>query len=328
MSDVFISYSRSDRTIAEAIAKLLEASGVSVWWDRDIPIGKSFDSEIEQQLQVASCVLVLWSGTSVNSEWVKNEATEGLDKGRLVPALIETVRIPLAFRRIQSADLRDWDRCSQTSETAKLITAVKSLLESSLGTTTSLPTPPPSTAQVNVEPLKKALAVQIAGGEALAKAESNVPTRAHVSPGSAETISSKLSGDRILSILRGAPNSASIWVTPDIPTQKIRNARNACEMPKGEKALALIDCTIFGSAKNALIFGEHAVYYNNVGQRHTVKYSALRGRDITASFGAIKLGDGPDLSLSGATDDGHLAHVTAELLRQIATAFSSTTPLS
>lgn len=235
MSDVFISYSRSDRSIAEAIAKLLEGVGVSVWWDRDIPIGKSFDSEIEQQLQVARCVLVLWSGTSVNSEWVKNEATEGLDRGRLVPALIENVRIPLAFRRIQSADLRDWDRCSRTSETAKLIIAVKSLLESSLGTTTNLSTPPPSTTQANVGPLEKGLAAQIAGGEVLPKVESNVPTRAHGSPGSADTTSSKLSGDSILSILRGAPNSASIWVTPDIPPEKIQNARKACEMPKGEK---------------------------------------------------------------------------------------------
>lgn len=88
--------------------------------------------------------------------------------------------------------------------------------------------------------------------------------------------------------------------------------------------MALIDCTIFGSAKNALTFGEHAVYYYNVGQRYTVKYSTLRGRDITALFGSIKLGDGPDLSLSGATDDGYLAHVIAELLRQIAAVFSPT----
>jgi hypothetical protein len=323
MSDVFISYSRSDRSIAEAIAKLLEGSGVSVWWDRDIPIGKSFDSEIEQQLQVAHCVVVLWSGTSVNSEWVKNEATEGLDKGRLVPALIENVRIPLAFRRIQTSDLRDWDRCSHTSETAKLIIAVKSLLESSLGNTTNPSPPPPSTAQANVGPLEKGLAAQIAEGEVLPQTESDVPTRAHSSPGSAETTPSKLSGDRILSILRGAPSVASICVTPDIPTEKMRNARKACEMPGGEKALALIDFTIFGSAKNALIFGEHAVYYHNVGH-YTVKYSTLRGRDITASFGSIKLGDGPDLSLSGATDDGYLAHVIAELLRQIAAAFSPT----
>jgi hypothetical protein len=149
---------------------------------------------------------------------------------------------------------------------------------------------------------------------------SNSAERKHDAPTLAGTASSKLSGENILSILRNAPEVASICVTPDIPAEKIQNARKACEMPRGEKVLALIDCTIFESAKDALIFGEHTVYYHNNGERHAIKYSSLRGKNITASFGAIKIGDGPELSLSGATDDQFLAGVTSELLRKIAAA--------
>lgn len=53
-------------------------------------------------------MIVLWSAASVISDWVKAEADEGLQLGILVPALIENVRIPLGFRRIQAANLTDW----------------------------------------------------------------------------------------------------------------------------------------------------------------------------------------------------------------------------
>ncbi len=46
MSDIFISYARPDRPMAELIARALEAQGWSVWWDRVIPAGKTFDEVI------------------------------------------------------------------------------------------------------------------------------------------------------------------------------------------------------------------------------------------------------------------------------------------
>jgi formylglycine-generating enzyme required for sulfatase activity len=49
----------------------------------------------------------LWSKTSVSSDWVKTEASEGKQRGILIPVLIDDVKIPLAFRRIQAADLKD-----------------------------------------------------------------------------------------------------------------------------------------------------------------------------------------------------------------------------
>jgi formylglycine-generating enzyme required for sulfatase activity len=110
MSDIFISYSSEDRGKAKDIAEALKRQGFSVWWDRSILPGETFDTVIEEALDAAKCVIVLWSRTSVSSDWVKTEASEGKKRGILIPVLIErdVRRIPIEFRRMQAADLRDW----------------------------------------------------------------------------------------------------------------------------------------------------------------------------------------------------------------------------
>src|SRR5581483_9093206 len=110
VTDIFISYAREDRERARNLATALEAAGWSVWWDRYIQVVQSFDQAIENALDAARCVVVLWSKHSVASEWVKNEAASAAERGVLVPALIEDVRMPLEFRRKQTANLIDWEQ--------------------------------------------------------------------------------------------------------------------------------------------------------------------------------------------------------------------------
>lgn len=109
MTDVFISYASEDREGARKLANALEARGWSVWWDRKIIAGQTFDQVIEHELGTAKCVVVLWSKDSILSEWVKSEAAVAAERGVLVPALIDDVRLPLEFRRRQTADLVGWD---------------------------------------------------------------------------------------------------------------------------------------------------------------------------------------------------------------------------
>jgi len=109
MTDVFISYASEDRQIAECLASCLAQSGWSVWWDRNIIIGQAYDLAIEHQLETANSVVVLWSKHSVVSEWVKNEAALASERGVLVPANIDHTKLPLEFRRKQTADLADWN---------------------------------------------------------------------------------------------------------------------------------------------------------------------------------------------------------------------------
>ena len=128
MSNIFISYAREDWNWAKRLGQALEMQKWMIWWDRDIPPGKSFDQVIEEALDAAKCVIVLWSKNSVASDWVKNEASEGAKRGILVPVLIEDVKIPLAFRRIQSADLSDWDGTPNHPEFEILLSAISNIL--------------------------------------------------------------------------------------------------------------------------------------------------------------------------------------------------------
>jgi len=131
MADVFISYANEDREHARQLANALEMHNWSVWWDRKIVTGQTFDQVIELELEKASCVVVLWSQHSVSSEWVRNEAAAASERGVLVPALIENIKLPLEFRRKQTADLVGWNGNSSHSGFQALCNGVASKINTS-----------------------------------------------------------------------------------------------------------------------------------------------------------------------------------------------------
>lgn len=133
MSDIFVSYSSSDKERVRPIVELLEKQGWSVWWDRKIPLGKTFDQVIEEAIDVAKCVLVVWSVESVKSNWIKTEADEGARRGILIPVLIDEVKIPLGFRRIQAAKLTLSPAALSDSEIRNLLNSISALIEKTSG---------------------------------------------------------------------------------------------------------------------------------------------------------------------------------------------------
>ena len=102
--DLFLSYAHEDGDAAQGLAAAHGELGHKVWWDRDLHGGTRFASEIDRQLEEADAVIVLWSRHSCESPWVQDEASEGRDSGRMVPAGLDGSRPPLGFRQYQSVD--------------------------------------------------------------------------------------------------------------------------------------------------------------------------------------------------------------------------------
>lgn len=127
--DIFISYSSKDRPWVQQFAKALVSRGWSVWWDRDIPTGQTFDTIIEQALEGAKCAIVVWSENAVASKWVRSEAADALERMILLPVRIDNAKLPLEFRRLQTKSLIDWSEGCSHSEFDKLIEEVGALLE-------------------------------------------------------------------------------------------------------------------------------------------------------------------------------------------------------
>ncbi|MBX3510477.1 MAG: toll/interleukin-1 receptor domain-containing protein, partial [Hyphomonadaceae bacterium] len=72
-----------------------------------ISTGTAFDREIEGALNQAKAILVLWSPSSVESDWVRNEATVARERGVLVSLMLSPCELPVAFRNTQYEPLFD-----------------------------------------------------------------------------------------------------------------------------------------------------------------------------------------------------------------------------
>ncbi len=108
MPDIFLSYSRQDQATARRFAQGLEREGFTVWWDATLHSGEAYDQVTEKALREARAVVVLWSKTSVDSRWVRAEATTADRNRTLVPVMIEDCLRPVMFELTHTADLAHW----------------------------------------------------------------------------------------------------------------------------------------------------------------------------------------------------------------------------
>lgn len=127
MSDVFISYARSSQEQAKTVEEALRGAGYDVWRDSELPAHRAYSEVIEERLQSAKAVVVLWSAEAAKSHWVRAEADAARELGTLVQAKVDETMPPIPFNQIQCADLSDWAGDGDHPGWAKLAGSVAAL---------------------------------------------------------------------------------------------------------------------------------------------------------------------------------------------------------
>jgi TolB-like protein/Flp pilus assembly protein TadD len=156
---VFLSYAHDDRAKAQRLAVALEQLGYIVWWDALIEGGTLYTKSINEALDTADVVIVLWSERSVESNWVRDEAAQGRDRRRLVPLSLDGSEPPLGFRQFQVIDLSGWRGRSDAPQ----LDSIRRAIASAIGRE-----PPPPRAAAPVITRRRAMAAGIGATAALA----------------------------------------------------------------------------------------------------------------------------------------------------------------
>ncbi|MEO6396287.1 MAG: TIR domain-containing protein [Devosia sp.] len=143
MSDVFISYARADAIRADQVSDVLQQAGLSVWIDRrGIETGRAYDLQIEEALRGATCVVVLWSETSVKSDWVRTEAAEAYRLGKLIPVLTDRAMPPLQLKSVHAINLSTWVGSHDAPDIQELVAAVRKRTKGTVESASPPPKPP------------------------------------------------------------------------------------------------------------------------------------------------------------------------------------------
>lgn len=108
---VFISYSRRDSTIMQAICDDLQAESIPIWVDTNLEPGTpSWLTTIQENIDKASYLVVLWSPDAKNSRWVTEELNYArIQEVRIFSVLVrgdERTSISFGYTQHQWIDMR------------------------------------------------------------------------------------------------------------------------------------------------------------------------------------------------------------------------------
>ncbi len=70
---VFISYSHTDKGIADKLYTQFQDAGVSVWQDRHDMVAGDINKQVQRELRLRDIVVLILSESSVTSDWVEHE---------------------------------------------------------------------------------------------------------------------------------------------------------------------------------------------------------------------------------------------------------------
>ena len=203
MADVFISYKREDRPRVKALRDTLIAEGLSVWWDVGIEGGSLWRRSIQEQLETASCVIVVWSEMSISpkAEFVHDEASFAKARNVYLPVTIDHVRAPLGFGQVQSLPLWRWNGQATDAPFLDLVAAVRAKIGDTTAAQAASPAATPAKRRTGrwEKPLLAVLPFGFPPGDS---------SHAYLAEGVAEDVIIGLSRTRLLRVMPGQSSLA------------------------------------------------------------------------------------------------------------------------
>jgi hypothetical protein len=112
MVDVFIAYARLNAAIADQVSSALVEAGFTVFKDITISVGENWMERIEDEIQSAKCVLVLWTPESRDSGWVYGEAEISHRVGKLFSVKCDEVLLKYPHNIWAAKAFVDWNTSS------------------------------------------------------------------------------------------------------------------------------------------------------------------------------------------------------------------------
>jgi len=313
---IFVSYVPEDQAwasgegeqnIVEWFASKLRDEEVEFWPDPDEPPVNQYETDVEGEIEQADIALLL------------------LSPAYLASPFIETVQLPLMERRVEDDALWvlpivleacEWERSKLLTDAlapfkrqaplSELLDDRRALRLAMIPALDALGRRIREFGPRAGEPQRRKAAEDKATAS---KPEAPGPgVKGPVSTGPPGLkVSPETRRETITDLLRGFLPQDDMFVAPHIPQNKKRNARRACKIPADEKLAGLVDCTVFGSAKNAVAFSADGVYYHNDWTGlHTgsgcVRYERFKG----LSFGRarqheVDLGPEDAFEMSGSS---------------------------
>jgi TolB-like protein len=229
--DIFLSYSREDHAVAARIAAALQQEGLDVWWDQALNAGDAYDRVTEQALESARAVVVLWSKHSVESRWVRAEATTADRLGTFVPVMIEPCKRPIMFELTQSADLSGWKGDRTDDAWRSLVASIRRFLGRAQGA-----------------------AAAPAAAPAAARLPRGSPARRNVVLGAVAVVAGLLS----LLWWQARPHApqAAASGSPDSAAAPARDATATADMAAGKTSVAVLPFTNMSSDREQEFFAD------------------------------------------------------------------------
>jgi hypothetical protein len=89
---------------------------------------------------------------------------------------------------------------------------------------------------------------------------------------------------KIVDLIKSVKISGKFHPTGSIPDKKEQNARASLQIPAQDKMHALVDITIFGSAKDSVAICSSGVYWKGLNEKPKfLKYSELLQSEIATT---------------------------------------------